>query len=71
MKIANFAINKFLKCLFDRVKKLFESDQTRHGVCPMYLELKTKKIAIACLGKKLGFHTEICDYFEQIGIIEF
>ena len=29
----------------------------------MYLESKTKRIfAIACLGKKLGFHTEISTY---------
>ena len=32
-------------------------------VC-MYVS-KTKRIfAIACLGKKLVFHTEICNYFE-------
>ena len=31
----------------------------------MYTESKTKRIfAIACVGKKLGFHTQICDYFE-------
>ena len=32
----------------------------------MYLESRTKRIfAIACcLGKKLVFHTEICEYFE-------
>ena len=29
----------------------------------MYLECKTKRIfAIACLGKKLVFHTEICEF---------
>ena len=33
----------------------------------MYLECKTKRIfAIACLGKKLVFHTEICEYFEYL-----
>ena len=38
------------------------SNQTRHGVSHVYLESKTKRIfAIACLGKKFVFHTEICD----------
>ena len=33
------------------------------NVC-MYVS-KTKRIfAIACLGEKLVFHTDICDYFE-------
>ena len=27
--------------------------------------------AIAYLAKKLGFHKEICDYFEKIAFIEF
>ena len=39
---------------------LFKSNQTRYGVSPVYLESETKRIfAIACLGKKLAFHTEI------------
>ena len=51
--------------LFERVKKLFKSNQTRYGVSPGYVESKTKKIfAIASLGKKLVFHTEMCNYFE-------
>ena len=30
-------------------------NQTRHGVSPVYLESKTKRIfVIACLGKKFG-----------------
>ena len=38
--------------------------QTRHGVSLEYLESREKRFfGIACLGKKLGFHTEICDYF--------
>ena len=46
--------------LFDRVKELFKSNQTRYGVSPLYVESKTKRIfAIASLGKKLVFHTEI------------
>ena len=51
--------------LFERVKKLFKSNQTRYGVSPGYVESKTKRIfAIASLGKKLVFHTEMCNYFE-------
>ena len=48
--------------LFHRVKELFKSNQTRYRVSRVYLESKTKRIfVIACLGKKLVFHTEICD----------
>ena len=51
--------------LFDRVKELFKSNQTWYGVSPGYVESKTKRIfAIASLGKKLVFHTEMCNYFE-------
>ena len=33
----------------------------------MYVECKTKRIfAIACLGKKLVFHKEFCNYFKYI-----
>ena len=53
--------------LFDRVKELFKSNQTRYGVSPVYLESKTQRIfGIAYLGKKLAFDTEICDYFEYL-----
>ena len=53
--------------LFLRIKDLFQSNQTRHGVSPVYVESKTERIfGIACLGKKLVFHTEICYYFKQI-----
>ena len=48
--------------LFYRVKELFKSNQTRYGVSPVQLERKTKKIGIAVLGKKLGCHTEICEF---------
>ena len=49
--------------LFHRVKELSKSDQTWHGVSPGYVECKTKRIfGIACLGKKLVFHTEICEF---------
>ena len=56
----------FLKIgLFRRIKELSKWNQTRYGVSPVYVESKTKRIfAIACLGKKLVFHTEICDYFK-------
>ena len=51
--------------LFERVKELFKSNQTRYGVSPGYVEYKPKRIfAIASLGKKLVFHTEMCNYFE-------
>ena len=51
--------------LFDRVKELFKSNQTRYGVSQGYVESKTKRIfSIASLGRKLVFHTEMCNYFE-------
>ena len=44
-----------------------KSSQFRCGVSHVYLECKTKRVfAIACLRKKLGFHTEYCDYFEYL-----
>ena len=37
----------------------------------MYLNSKTKKnFALACTGKKLVFHTEVSNYFEQLATIE-
>ena len=58
----------FSKCsIFHRVKDLSNSNQTRSGVSHVYLECNAKRIfAIAFLGKKLAFHTEICDYFEYL-----
>ena len=42
-------------------------NQTVYGVCHGCLESKTEKIfGLACLGKKLAFHTEICYYFKYI-----
>ena len=33
----------------------------------MYVDYKTKQIfAIACVGKKLVFHTEVCNYFKYL-----
>ena len=53
--------------LFRRIKELSKWNQTLYGVSPVYVESKTKRIfAIACLGKKLVFHTEICDYFKYL-----
>ena len=41
-------------------------NQTRHGVSYEYLKSKAKRFfAIACLGKKLVFHTEICEFREK------
>ena len=48
------------------VKKFFKMFQTRNCASPLYLETKTKRIlAKACLGKKLVFHTEICEFREE------
>ena len=55
----------FKYSIFHRVKELFKSNQTGYGVYYGYLECNTEKVfAIPCLGKKLAFHREICDYFE-------
>ena len=52
--------------LFHRVKELSKSNDNWYGVSSMYQESNTKRIfAIACLGKKLGFHTEICEFREK------
>ena len=52
----------FKYSVFHRVKELLKSNQTGHGVYHGYLDCKTRiMITIACLGKKLAFHTEICD----------
>ena len=46
--------------LFHRVKELFKSNQARNGVSRVYLESRTKRVfAIACLGKKFVFQSEI------------
>ena len=46
---------------------MFKSNQTWYAVSSVYVESRTKIIfAIACLGKKLVFHTEICEYFEYL-----
>ena len=42
-------------------------NQTGYLVYHGCLESKTERIfGIACLGKKLAFHTEICDYFQYL-----
>ena len=49
--------------LFRRVKELFKSNQTGYGVSHGYPECKVKRIfAIACLGKKFVFQSEILTY---------
>ena len=67
-EISSYSLILFSKkWKFYRVKELFKSNQTRYGVSHVYLESRTKRIfAIACLGKKLVFHTEICEYFEYL-----
>ena len=47
------------------VKNFLELNQTRDRVSHVYVESKTKRMyAIASLGKKLVFHTKMCNYFE-------
>ena len=47
------------------VKIFLKLNQTRYRVSHVYLESKTERIfAIACLEKKLAFHTQFCYYFE-------
>ena len=67
MEICLFREQRLLKIsLFHRVKDLFKSNQTRHGVSLLYLSSTTKRIfIIACLRKKLVFHMEICLFREQ------
>ena len=49
--------------VFDWVKMLSKLNQTWYEVSHMYVEYKTKRIfGIACLEKKLVFHTEICEF---------
>ena len=49
------------------VRNFLKLNQTRYRVSHVYLECKTKRIfAIACVGKKLAFHTEICLLLFQI-----
>ena len=58
-----FKYLNFKNSIFHRVKELSKSNQTRHRVFHWKLDCKTKRIfAIVCLGKKLGFHTEICEF---------
>ena len=53
----------FKYSFFDRVKELSKFNQTRYGVSPVYIESKTKRIfAIAWLGKKLVFQSELSTY---------
>ena len=65
-EICEYREQRILKIgLFHRVKELSKSNQNRHGVSPVYIESKTTGIsAIACLGKKLFLHTEICELRE-------
>ena len=48
--------------LFHWVNELSKPKQTRYGVSPIYLETKTKKNCHRLPRKKIGFHTEICEF---------
>ena len=49
------------------VRNFLKLNQTRYRVSHVYLERKTKRIfAIACVGRKLAFRTEICLLLFQI-----
>ena len=63
-EISTYSLILFSKIYkFYRVKELFKSNQTGYVVYQGYFECKTKRIfARACIGKKLVYHTEICDY---------
>ena len=55
----------FKYSIFHREKELFKSNQTGCGVYHGYLKSIAKRIFfIACLGKKLALHTEICEFCE-------
>ena len=61
-----FQYLNFKYIIFHREKELFKSNQTGYGVYHGYLESISKRIfAIACLGKKLALHTEICEFCEE------
>ena len=48
------------------VENFLKFSETRYRVSHVSLECKTKRIfAIACVGKKLVFHTEICFYLKK------
>ena len=63
-EISSYSLILFSKIYkFYRVKELFKSNQTGYGVSRVYLESRTKRIfAIACLGKKFVFQSEISSY---------
>ena len=63
-EISTYSLILFSKIeKFYRVKELSKLNQTWYGVSHVYLECKAKRIfGIACLGKKLVFHTEISTY---------
>ena len=51
---------------FQRVMELSKIHQTLYRVSSVYLQCSTKgNFAIACLAKKLVFHTEICKFREK------
>ena len=65
--LRSFQIKNFKNRSFDWVTELSKSNQPQYGVSSVYTNCKTRKIFdIACLGKKLFFQTEICDYFKSL-----
>ena len=56
--------------IFHWVKRLSKSNQTWHAVSPLQVDSRTKRIfAIACLVKKVFFHTELFEFREK-GILK-
>ena len=46
-------------------RELFKSHQTWHGLYPVYAECKAERnFALALGGRKLVFHSEICEFCE-------
>ena len=65
-EICEFREKRILKIgLFCMVKNFMKLNQTWYGVSHVCLKFRLKRIfALACLGKKLVFHTGICEIRE-------
>ena len=63
---------KFKSRLFGRVKMLLKLDQNRYGVCPMYIESKTKRnFSIAFVGKSLHFIRKFAIISNKLRLLKF
>ena len=61
MELFEFREKGILKSSFSSGQKIVQIKSNSVGVPPVQLECNTKRVfSIACLGKKLAFHTEIC-----------